>query len=237
MRKLAVLVLLAFAMLAVPAAHAADNVAVPHSGWIWGNPQPQGHTLNDIAFAGGSGYAAGDIGTLLKTLNGGLTWRALATGVRPDLDRVRALDANVVFVGGGCVMRRSDDGGATFARVRATGRERNCAAELESFSFVDAMTGYVLLSNGAVRRTTDGGHTFAARAALPGTAAAGAAPPAAPTDIWFLSSETGVALAGKAIYRTTDGGASWAAPFAAAEELNGLHFVSATTCRRWRVPT
>jgi photosystem II stability/assembly factor-like uncharacterized protein len=229
MRKLAVLAVPVFLALAAPLAQAADNVAVPHSGWIWGNPQPQGNTLNDLAFADGSGYAAGDDGVLLKTLNGGLTWRALATGVHPDLTRVRALDANVLFVGGDCAMRRSDDGGATFARVRATGRERNCPAELESFSFVDPMTGYVLLSNGAVRRTTDGGHTFAARAALPGTAAAGGAPPAAPTDIWFLSSETGIALAGKAVYRTTDGGASWSAAFAAAEELNGLLFVSATT--------
>jgi photosystem II stability/assembly factor-like uncharacterized protein len=230
MRKLAVFAMLAFAALAVPGAQGADNVAVGHSGWIWGNPQPQGNTLNDLAFAGGSGYAVGDDGVVLKTENGGITWRGLALGgIRPDLDRVRALDANVLFVGGGCVLRRSDDGGATFARVRATSGQRRCSAEVESFSFIEPMTGYALLSNGSVKRTTDGGHTFDARAALPGTAAAGGAPPVAPTDVWFLSSETGLALAGKIIHRTTDGGASWSPAFTATEELNGLYFVSAST--------
>src|SRR3954467_13412050 len=102
MRKLVPFVLLALALLAAPTALGADNVAVGNSGWIWGNPQPQGNTLSDVAFADGSGYAVGDRGTLLKTTNSGLAWRGLATGVRSDLERVRALDANVLFAGGGC---------------------------------------------------------------------------------------------------------------------------------------
>lgn len=229
MRKLVLFVLLAFALSAVPAAEAADNVAVGHSGWIWGNPQPQGNTLNDVAFTAGSGYAVGDDGTLLKTANSGLTWRGLATGVRSDLERVRPLDANVVFAGGGCSLVRSDDGGATFARLRVTASERNCPVSIASFSFTDPMTGFVLLSNGAVARTTDGGVSFEARAALPGTAAAGGAPPAAPSDVYFLSGETGIALAGKLVLRTTDGGASWSTAFTAPEDLNSVVFATATT--------
>jgi photosystem II stability/assembly factor-like uncharacterized protein len=229
MRKLMLPVVLLLAAALASSAAAVDNVAVPSSGWLWGNPQPQGNTLNDLAFAGGSGYAAGDDGTLLKTTNSGLTWRGLAPGVAGDLQRVRALDANVLFAGGGCSLRRSDDGGATFARVNATPSERKCPATVTSFSFVDPMTGYVLLSNGAVSRTADGGHSFSARLPVPGTAAAGGAPPAAATDIWFLSSETGLALAGPVIYRTTDGGASWTAALTASQPLNGLTFVSTTT--------
>src|SRR3954466_5712267 len=102
MRKLVPSVLLALTLLAPPAALAADNVGGGNSGWIWGNPQPQGNTLGDVAFSGGSGYAVGDRGTLLKTTNSGLAWRGLATGVRSDLERVRALDANVLFASGGC---------------------------------------------------------------------------------------------------------------------------------------
>src|SRR6187431_2135811 len=42
---------------------AGAGVSVGHSGWFWGDPQPQGNTLNGIDFAGSRGYAAGDFGT------------------------------------------------------------------------------------------------------------------------------------------------------------------------------
>src|SRR6201999_4531585 len=53
---------------------ALASVAVSQSGWAWGNPTPQGNTLNAIAFAGPLGYAVGDNGTALKPLDGGATW-------------------------------------------------------------------------------------------------------------------------------------------------------------------
>src|SRR5438552_2180197 len=69
---------IASALLAATGAGAADNpiklgaatgggVSVGHSGWSWGDPQPQGNRLNGIDFAGSRGYAAGDFGTLLRT--------------------------------------------------------------------------------------------------------------------------------------------------------------------------
>ena len=73
MKKLFAVFAFAFAAAVPGPALAADNVGTPFSGWTWGNPQPQGSTLNDISFAGGVGYAAGDFGTLIKTANGGLT--------------------------------------------------------------------------------------------------------------------------------------------------------------------
>src|SRR3954469_18755141 len=188
MRKLALFALLAFA-LAAPSARAAD-VAVPHSGWYWGNPLPQGNTLHALAFAGGAGYAAGDLGTLLKSSDGGLSWRAPRSRVRAHLGRVQALDAGKLFVAGACVMRRSDDGGQTFARVPATSGERSCKSGVAAFHFLDGSTGLVVLSNGRVRRTGNGGHSFSDRGPIPGTSAAGAADPKTPADAWLLSSQT-----------------------------------------------
>jgi len=43
--------LLALAVFAVVTAQAAD-VTVGHSGWNWGNPQPQGNTLRAVEFEG-----------------------------------------------------------------------------------------------------------------------------------------------------------------------------------------
>ncbi|HEY4097300.1 MAG TPA: hypothetical protein VGM33_17390, partial [Baekduia sp.] len=61
--------LAACALAALPAA-ASANVQVGSSGWLWGNPLPQGNTVRAMAFSGPTGYAVGDFGTLLKTADG-----------------------------------------------------------------------------------------------------------------------------------------------------------------------
>ena len=226
MKKLALLVSIAAAVLGAPAAHAANNVTVGHSAWFWGNPQPQGNTLNAIDYAGGTGYAAGDFGTLLKTTDNGFTWTGIATGVTVNLQQVRLLDANTVFIGAGCLLRRSDDGGTTFKRILATSSERSCPATVTSFYFTTPLVGYVLLSDGTVQRTDDGGQSFQQRTAVPGTAATGASPAAPPSDIWFISDTTGFATSGGAIYKTTDGGNSWTPVFTGGARLHSFFFAS-----------
>ena len=229
MKKLALLVSMVAAVFGAPAANAANNVTVGHSSWFWGNPQPQGNTLSAIDFAGGTGYAAGDFGTLLKTVDNGFTWTGVATGITVNLNQVRLLDANTVFIGAGCLLRRSDDGGQTFKRILATSSERSCPASVTSFYFTSAQVGYVLLSDGTVQRTDDGGQSFQQRTAVPGTAATGASPVAPPSDIWFLSDTTGFALAGGTIQKTTDGGNSWTPAFTGAAKLNSLFFIDTMT--------
>src|SRR4051812_11027054 len=79
----AALALAALGAMAGPA-WGQGEVTVGHSGWKWGNPQPQGNTLRNIEFAPGVGYASGEFGTLLRTDNGG---RGLAGGpTRPRAD-------------------------------------------------------------------------------------------------------------------------------------------------------
>src|SRR5437763_12209589 len=95
-RRFTLVALVAVLALA-PAAGA--QVSVGHSGWSWGNPQPQGDTLHAVEFAGGIGYAAGDFGTLLRTGDGGGTWQGVATGITGGLQRIRATDANTVLIG------------------------------------------------------------------------------------------------------------------------------------------
>src|SRR4051794_26549827 len=80
-------------------AQGAASVSVGHSGWRWGNPLPQGNTIRVLAFNGGTGYAAGDFGTLLKTTDAGQTWTGIATGITSALDRVDAISPNTVVIG------------------------------------------------------------------------------------------------------------------------------------------
>ncbi|HWX75482.1 MAG TPA: hypothetical protein VNZ05_09255, partial [Solirubrobacteraceae bacterium] len=133
------------------AAPASASVTVGQSGWSWGNPSPQGNTLRAISFAGSLGYAVGNDGTALKTLDGGASWSGLATGTSAELTRVQIIDANTVVVGSanGCVVRISTNGGALFTRI-FTVAEESCPDQVQAFSFVSPTIGFLLLRNGSV---------------------------------------------------------------------------------------
>ena len=74
MRRASLVGVAAAAVIAiVAAAPAGAAVQVGSSGWLWGNPLPQGNTVNALSFAGQTGYAAGDFGTILRTGDGGAT--------------------------------------------------------------------------------------------------------------------------------------------------------------------
>jgi len=217
--------LAAAALAALPAAPASANVQVGASGWQWGNPLPQGNTVRTMAFSGSTGYAAGDFGTLLKTSDGGSTWTGLPVGTFQSLTVVQALDANTVFAGGGCVARRSTDGGRTFTAVRFTAVESFCSNRLQDLSFISSETGYLLLDDGSVFATTDGGTQFASRTAVPDTRAAGGF--AQPGGIAFVDGRTGYAASGGKLFQTRDGGVSWRAIATPGNAIHAIWFADA----------
>ena len=192
----------------VVATPGAANVEVGSSAWRWGNPLPQGNTIVTMDFAGSTGYAAGGFGTLLKSTDGGRAWSGLRVGTFTNLGVVQALTADTVLAGGGCVLRRSDDGGQSFRRIAFTNVETACKEQLTDLSFVNGATGWILETDGTVVQTKDGGTEFIQRTAVPGTRASGGQ--AAPTALAFVTPSTGFAAAsdGK-LYITTDEGVSW----------------------------
>jgi photosystem II stability/assembly factor-like uncharacterized protein len=222
--KTALAAALTAALLAL-AAPAGASVQVGTSGWQWGNPLPQGNTVRAMSFAGATGYAAGDFGTLLKTTDGGTRWQGLQVGSFQSLTVVQALDASTVVAGGGCVARRSTDGGATFTAIRFTPVESSCRVGLRDLSFVSKDVGYLLLDDGSVFTTTDGGTQFAPRTAVPETRAAGGF--ANPGAIAFLDARTGYATSGGKVFQTLDGGVSWRAVAGGGPSLNRLWFTDA----------
>jgi photosystem II stability/assembly factor-like uncharacterized protein len=137
---------------------------------------------------------------------------------------VRAIDANTVVIGGGCALRRSDNGGTSFHRLPWTSSDASCPSQLASFSFPASQTGYLLTDSGSVFRTDDGGQSFSSRTAVPGTHSAGGG--ANGTDIFFTGNETGVAIAGNRIFRTIDGGQTWT-QVKSGFTMNAVTFVNA----------
>jgi photosystem II stability/assembly factor-like uncharacterized protein len=207
LRSIAALAGAAALLVALPAL-APASVQVGSSGWQWGNPLPQGNTLRSISFAGANGYAAGDFGTLLRTSDGGTTWSGLLSGTFTNLSEVQAIDPDAVFAAGGCVARRSNDGGATFTRVAFTPVESSCKEQFAAGWFINRATGFLALTDGTILRTDNNGDTFAQKNPLPGTRAPGGA--ATPVDLRFLTDQIGLgATSDGKIYRTTDGANSW----------------------------
>ena len=212
---------------------ASAAVQVSQSGWQWGNPTPQGNTIRAMDFIAGRGYAIGDDGTALRTDDGGATWTGLATGTSQDLTRVQAVTTDVIVIlgGDGCVVRRSDDGGKTFHKMFVLA-ETNCPDRVAASYFVNPQVGYLLLRDGNVLRTTDGGQTFGRGTAIPGTPGSSSGGQGVPADAIFTSPDAGVVfLAGTTTaYRTTDAGTSWTPePDVQPGNVQRLRPVSATT--------
>src|SRR4051812_19374961 len=163
-------------------------------------------------FIAGRGYAIGDDGTALRTDDGGATWAGLATGTSQDLSRLQAVTPEVVVVlgGDGCVVRRSDDAGATFYKMFVLA-ETNCPDRVAASFFVTPQVGYLLLRDGNVLRTTDGGQTFGRGTAVPGTPASAAGGQGVPADAIFTTADAGIVFLNgtSTAFKTTDAGASW----------------------------
>lgn len=229
MNKLrAVVVAVVAVALALPGT-ASAGVAEGHSGWYWGNPLPQGRSLNDLAFStGGRGYAVGDFGAVLRTDDGGTTWSGLSTGLTTDLRHVRTISPDSFVVAGGCALRRSDDGGQSFQRLPWTASDLRCTSPIGAVFFASSNVGYIMLDNGNVLRTSDGGRTWARRTAVPNTRVVNPSSSARPSDLFFLDENTGLAAISIGIvYRTTDGGSTWTPVTNPPRGVRGLWFTDA----------
>jgi photosystem II stability/assembly factor-like uncharacterized protein len=198
---------------------AQSGVNAPASGWFSGNPSLGPATLTSLVSAGGTTYAGGDSGTLLKSLDGGATWSGITTGIRDPVTIVQIVGGNPasVVVGTGSLLERSDNGGATFVRLPfARG-----GAALVIAAFPSAQVGYLVLSNGAVLTTADGGRTFTRKTAIPG---------GKPNDLIAVSNTTAFAVTdGGMIQRTTDGAVSWTQVASVSVPLHGIALADPTT--------
>jgi photosystem II stability/assembly factor-like uncharacterized protein len=111
----------------------------------------------DIDFpADMTGWAVGDAGTILKTEDGGETWKTQASGVSASLAAVDFVNASVGFaVGKGGRILRTRDGGAHWVKV-GSGTQKG----LSAVCFIDASRGWVVGNSGVRLRTTNGGRTW-----------------------------------------------------------------------------
>jgi photosystem II stability/assembly factor-like uncharacterized protein len=129
--------------------------------WVLQNPVPQGNSLNSVFFNNAvTGYAVGDAGTILKTIDGGTTWDSLSSTTSLGLSSVYFTNAGTGYiVGESGLILNTVNGGITWNEKF----EGNFP--LYSVSFISSNIGFAVggipgiggSAVGQVLKTTNGG--------------------------------------------------------------------------------
>lgn len=189
---------------------AGAAVVAGNTGWYWSNPLPQGNTLREVDTIAGRAYVAGVAGSIMRSDDGGTTWTGIRSGLPAKssaVNIVRAVTPDIVVFAGSCGLRRTDDGGKTVRRLPWGSDDVSCPSPIVSLSFPTANVGYLILVDGDILQTQDGGDSWRRQTAAPGSRLLGGS--ATVTDIRFTTASSGVISVGSQIYYTTDSGSSW----------------------------
>jgi len=193
----------------------------PYS-WYWQNPLPQGNSLRAISLVRNNVmYAVGDLGTILKSTDGGTNWTVLKPLTTATYRSVWFTDENNgVVVGDAGTVLKTSDGGASWSI-----RQIDNSINFNGVSFADAMTGTIVGDAGALYRTKDGGNSWAPQIGVPLISLYGI----------FYCDPTRGAIVGESgsIFRTVNGGTSWSRQYSGLENtqtrLLSVSFVDANS--------
>ncbi len=166
--------------------------------WYWQNPLPQGNSLRAISVVRGNvTYAVGDLGTILRTNDGGASWTLLKSLTTVACRSVWFTDENNgVVVGDAGTVLGTSDGGASWSI-----RQIDTSINFNGVSFADAKNGTIIGESGALYRTKDGGNTWAPQIGVPLVSLYG---------IFYSDASHGTLVgASGSIFRTVNGGSTW----------------------------
>ncbi len=188
--------------------------------WELLNPGTVGKTLRSVFFTSSFyGYAVGDTGTVLKTVDGGVTWDSTSYGSKYYLNSLFFTDSISGIVVGGYdsivynghnwesdafkIILKTNDGGATWNKVSGVS-----LGALRSVYFTDSNTGYAVGDKGSLLKTINSGQTWDS---IPtGTTIT-------IRSVYFPDPDTGYAAGGDGdvfsrvgyIWKSKDGGNTW----------------------------
>jgi photosystem II stability/assembly factor-like uncharacterized protein len=158
------------------------------------------------------GWVAGSNGTLLRTTDGGATWKKVSTLTQDTLHDVYFADENLGWLiaerdllklktnnEARSYLLKTEDGGLTWQNVFVGGTDVN--ARLVRMIFADGQRGWVFGETGVVFATRDGGAHWAQQASATKHLLLGGA--------LFDHSHLWLVGAGATIVQTKDGGTTW----------------------------
>jgi len=170
------------------------------NNWVRKSPTEDFDHLLDVFFVNEKiGYAIGNNGTIIKTLNGGISWESQISNTTETLRRVFFIDEqNGWIVGMVGEILTTNDGGANWRKAPKTW---NYNRYFENIFFLNSKVGWILGSE-LLLKTTNGGETW--------TSLPQSSPYVSVYAIFFTDAQTGwIADYFGSIYKTTDGGATW----------------------------
>ncbi|MBK8550415.1 MAG: hypothetical protein IPL53_04865 [Ignavibacteria bacterium] len=167
------------------------------STWFWAQPKPTGTLLYSVHFINQmTGYAAGELGTIIKTTDGGSNWIQLTSNTSNDLSEIFFINNNIGFaVGRSGIVIRTKDGGTRWTQFK-TGLNDY----LHDVTFINKFTGYIAGLNGTILKTSNSGDSWKKLKTFSG----------APLFcLSFLNENEGAAGGYTTILKTSDGGMNW----------------------------
>ncbi len=133
-----------------------SGAASGQSSWFWQQPLPTGNSLKDVKFVDHqTGYAVGDVGTIVKSTNGGFNWFTLNNPKKSQLWGIDFAPGNanvLVAVGDSGLILRSSNAGDSWSVIQF-----QAGVIYEDVDFVNSTTGFVVGSGGRIFKTTNAG--------------------------------------------------------------------------------
>lgn len=168
-----------------------------NSKFIQLNPVPTKEDLFGINFIDNdNGFAVGNSGTIIKTVNGGKSWDIVYTNTSIYYKCVLMVDANMVLVAGeGGTIIKTENGGGSWSQVNTDTR-----STINKIFFYNTNLGFAIGTNGCILKTTDKGNSWQ-KIDLGLTDVI--------TDIYFTDENTGYTTSNNKILKTIDGGQTW----------------------------
>ena len=176
-----------------------SQTAFSQSNWFWIQPKPQGNRITSIEFADrNNGCAVGDVGTIVRTTNGGQTWFTVPSPRAVDLYGVDFAKGNpniLVAVGDSGRILRSSNGGNNWYIVNTFP-----GVIFQDFDFATSTDGYAVGLAGKIYKTTNAGQTWAQQFS----------PSAASfRSVNFHDANYGIIGGDRRIMLTSNGGVNW----------------------------
>ncbi|MBK8980987.1 MAG: hypothetical protein IPM38_01415 [Ignavibacteria bacterium] len=123
--------------------------------WQWQEPQPTGNFMWALDFIDeNTGYAAGDVGTVMKTTNGGSGWEVKIVDPNFRVYGMYFYDADFGFLSGtdNGKLYRTTNGGDNWQNVLTAG-----VTAMWDINFPTRHTGYAVGLSGRIYKSTDSG--------------------------------------------------------------------------------
>jgi photosystem II stability/assembly factor-like uncharacterized protein len=137
----------------------SNRLTAQNSSWQWVNPLPQGNLLNAVYSVNtDTAIAVGDVGTILRTIDGGSTWdvEQNAAGSDNQLFAVQFVSPSIGWaVGEFGTILKSTNGGETWFQ-----QQIDTYNDLYSVYFISPTVGWVAGSEGTLYQTIDGGNIW-----------------------------------------------------------------------------